>query len=76
MDVEKKKQVNYLRYMDDKLRIAHEHGSLEYVPDKEQVDLTDDVVRHNLKKQVRMRKKIMAGLDVEIRQLEKLLNQQ
>ncbi len=73
MKAERKKQVDYLQYMNDKLRIAHEQGSLEYVPDKSQVDLSDKQVRYNLKKQVRLRKKLMAGLHTEIRQLEDLL---
>lgn len=76
MKAERKKQVDYLPYMDDKLRIAHEHGSLEYVPEESQVDLTDGLVRQNLREQVRLRKRVMAGLHAEIRELQELLDEQ
>jgi len=77
MKDEGSKQVDYTGFMgEDKLRIAHEYGSLEYVPDKSQVDLTDNLARHNLRKQIRKRKRIMAGLDYEIKDLEKLLDKE
>jgi hypothetical protein len=71
---ERKKQIDYLQYMEDKLRIAHEHGSLEYVPEESQINLDDKLVRQNLKKQVRLRKRIIAGLHTEIRDLQELLD--
>jgi hypothetical protein len=76
MDVEMNKQINYLRYMGDKMRIVHtvrNDSPLKPVPEPGHVDLSDGVQRGNLKRQIRVRKKAMAGLHMEIRRLEDLL---
>lgn len=65
--------IDYKRYKGDELRIAHEHGSLEYVPEPGHVDLDDKMQRHNLKRQIKMRKQIMAGLHREIKELEEII---
>jgi len=66
--------IDYTRFLGDELRIAHEHGSLEYVPESEHVNTEDEMQVHNLKKQIRKRKQIMAGLHREIKELEELLD--
>lgn len=77
MDVNKKKQISYLGFMDDKLRIAHTvrpDSPLRPVPDSSVFDGSDKLQRSNVRKQIRLRKKVMAGLHQEIRELEELLD--
>ena len=74
MNVEKKKQVNYLHLLDEPIRVAHESSAIEPVPEEHHVNLDDKLERQNLSKQIRKRKRLIAGLHMEIRVLEGLLN--
>jgi len=69
--VERKKQVDYLRFMGDGLRVTHETDLLEYPPENN-TRLDKEQLKH-VKDQIRKRKKIMAGLHSEIKSLEELL---
>ena len=69
-DVERRKQVDYLRFMGDEIRISHEVELLDTVPSDSLPSKTfDDMVRE----QIRLRKRIVCGLHKEIKSLEELL---
>jgi len=59
--------------IDKPIRIAHETSALKYVPDEDQFNDDDSLERYNLRQQIRKRKRVMAGLHVEIRLMEDLL---
>ena len=70
--------IDYSGYLDDKIRISHTVRSdspLMPVPDSSVVDKTDGLQRHNIRKQIRVRKKAIAGLHHEIKYLEELLDE-
>ena len=70
--------IDYSDYLDDKLRISHtvrNDSPLMPVPNSSVVDTTDGLERHNIRKQIRVRKKAIAGLHHEIRYLEGLLDE-
>jgi len=59
--------------LDEMIRIAHETSVLKYVPDEDEFKDKDNLERYNLRQQIRKRKQVMAGLHVEIRLMEDLL---
>jgi len=70
--------IDYSGYLDDKIRISHTVRSdspLRPVPDSVHVDQGNGLDRHNLRKQIRVRKKVIAGLHKEIKDLEALLDE-
>ena len=69
-DVERRKQVDYLRFMGDEIRISHEVELLDTVPSD---SLPSKTFNDMVKQQIRRRKQVMCGLHREIRDLQKLL---
>jgi len=73
MNVERKKQVDYLHLIDEPLRVSHESSALKYVPDEDQFNQDDSLERYNLRQEIRKRKQVMAACHIEIRLMEDLL---
>lgn len=67
MNVEELEPVNYLGYMNDMRRITHEVEGFEVPPKPSEVSLKD---LDKIEEQIRLRKKAMASLDVEIQELK------
>ena len=73
-NVEEVKQVNYLKHINDMIRVSHETDLLSTEALKLQPPLTA-LEREEVEDQVKKRKQIIAGLHVEIRELQSLLSE-
>lgn len=67
-------EINYLEEFQDMTRITHETSLIRKVPSKENLpnQLPDRYI-NELNQEIQRRKQIMAGLDLEISELRKLL---
>jgi len=75
MNVERKKQVDYLHLIDEPIRISHETSVLKYVPDQDQFNESDSLERYNLRQEIRKRKQVMSAMHLEIRLIQDLLEE-
>jgi len=65
--------LDYTGYFGDIKRVSHAVSFLSPPPNHDEILLNDNT-RAKIREQIRFRKQVMAGLDVEIQELKNLLN--
>ncbi|AFH22792.1 hypothetical protein OSG_eHP35_00040 [environmental Halophage eHP-35] len=64
--------INYMEGIENIRRITHAIQDLETAPSPEKIGQNKDVAEKIIERQIKVRKKIMAGLDTEIEEYREL----
>jgi len=64
--------INYMDGIENIRRITHAIQDLETAPSPEEISQNKDVAEKIIERQIKLRKKIMAGLDTEIEEYREL----